>query len=85
VVIVILKTSVGDEIRLQTPNFVTPQKNELLRPRQCLGPKSFPQSLGHNCTDFNTKKIIWCPLEILEKKNVFFQKCDEIRSFDGTK
>ena len=26
---------------------------------------------------------MWCPEESVEKKNVFTQKCDEIRRFDG--
>ncbi len=40
--------------------------------------------IGPNCTDFNTRKNYGVIGRDFGKKNVFAQKYDEIRRFDGT-
>ncbi len=63
----------SDEIRWWSSNFVTLRKNEILRPRE----------KSRDCPRPKLKKL-WDTLKKLCRKNLFFQKYDEIGSFDGS-
>jgi hypothetical protein len=74
VVIVTLKTSEGDEIRWRSPNFVTLQKNEFSRPRQCPRPKwlwTMPRPLPYR---FQYQKKLWGVLKNVWRKKMFSAK-----------
>ncbi len=47
------------------------------------GQNGLCQCLGLICIDFNTEKNYWAMLRKFCEKNVFVQKCDEIRRVDG--
>jgi hypothetical protein len=55
-IILTIKTLGGDEIRRQSPKFVTLRKKEFFNPGNAQGQTGFDQCLGHCCTDFNTRK-----------------------------
>ncbi len=71
VVIVIRKALEGDEIKCRYPNFVTPQKNELLRPRQFKGSKFLwlmPRTLLYR---LQYQKKSWGNLKKARRKKMF--------------
>jgi hypothetical protein len=83
VIILTLKTLQGDEIMRWPLNFVTLLKNKFSRPRQCPRP-TWPWPMSSSLLyRFQYWKKPWATIRKFGEKNVFAQKYDEIRSFDG--